>query len=95
MSIRTCCAHHAFIDSEEEYLYADQMAYGHMANNGHADYHYIYCSSPYSESGEIRRRVGSLEGKPALFDGNNQFLNFIRFCPDCGQELNTDPDPYE
>ncbi len=91
---RTCCAHHAFIDQEEDSLYADQMAHGHLASNGNADYHFVYCQ-PYTENGKILRRVGSFEGKPALFDENNQFLNFIRYCPDCGQELNTDPDPFE
>jgi hypothetical protein len=91
---RTCCALHASIDQADDLQHGDEMAYGHLAQNGHADYHYIYCS-PATENGQIHHRVSTLEAKPALFDGNDQFLNFISFCPDCGQGLNTDPDPYE
>ncbi len=85
---RTCCAHHANVDAQDEQMQMDEMQRVEWLNeNGHVDYHY-HC--PLGDQMAGTQHIGTHEDRPALFDKDHNFIENITNCPGCGQKLITE-----
>ena len=85
---RTCCAHHANVDAQDEQMQMDEMQrVDWLIENGHVSYHYL---CPYGDQVSGREHIGEHGGKPALFDKDRNFIENITNCPGCNQKLTTE-----